>query len=141
MLDSTLNDEGPPERAILIARIHETLRTAKTWRDLRDALPAQEFSTIAQAVTGREELLAVCYEFPFDPESIPGWVDGDYPPWLQQELESVLPREIISAFAKQVHTAVNGTYWHISEIDRPAVVNSLTKLGFTLDFEPEMPFH
>ena len=130
-----------PERAEYIARIHEAFRTAKTWEDLRRELPPEVYSEILIAANGRSELLPVCDEFIFEPECIPGWSDGEYPAWLQQEMQDVLPKQILSTYGKQVSTSVNGTYWNIPEAERENVVGSLTELGFKLEYLPDLAFH
>jgi hypothetical protein len=130
-----------PDRAEYIARIQDAFRTAKTWEDLRRMLPKEDFSDVLMAATGQSELLPVCYEFVFEPESIPGWSDGEYPAWLQQEMQDVLPKQVLSTYAKQVPTSVNGTYWHIPGAERANVVRSLAELGFTLDYLPDLAFH
>ena len=36
-----------------------------------------------------------------EPESIPGWSDGDYPPWLQSEMHRALDLHTLQMFGDQ----------------------------------------
>ena len=46
---------------------------------------------------------------------VPGLRDGDYPPWLQKEMDWVLPSEVIERFGRRLQTAINGVYLHFDE--------------------------
>jgi hypothetical protein len=50
----------------------------------------------------------------------PGYDEGDYPPWLQAEMDWIA-EDIWSEFGTLEDTMLNGSYWHIPESKRKAV--------------------
>src|SRR5262249_9079592 len=96
------------QRAAFISRIHDAVSGSRTWAEFRRATPGAEYSRITE---GREPRPRG--SDPFSSDEVPGYGDGDYPPWLQQEMESVLPAEVLEQFGKGEMTMLNGGYIHI----------------------------
>lgn len=69
---------------------------------------------------------------PFDPEQVPGWSDGDYPPWLQPEMDALLRDIDLTGLAERVDTALNGSYWHVEPGNFERLRRLLELDGFTL---------
>ena len=129
-----------PERAEYIAAIHKAIDTSETWGQFGSQMPPVEF----------EELLASAFDDQgearpedseqFSGEALPGWVDGDYPAWLQKEQGEVLPQIILETFAKRTPTSLNGSYWHIPEESVGDVCKALRALGFSVECRQDLPF-
>ena len=130
-----------PERAHAVALLHVALRDSATWGDFRNSIPNEEFTDIVN-----RSFVANAEPPPndadsFNAEEIAGWTDGDYPPWLQKELDSVLPQEIFQAFAQKQQTVANGTYWFIPEAKVSGICEALAARGFAVDLEQNLRFH
>lgn len=130
-----------PERAEYIAQIHAAIKSSKTWGAFLGNVPADEAHDVLRTICDALGEQRPGDNGPFSGEAVPGWSDGEYPPWLQQELDGVLPRDVLSAFAKRTATAVNGYYWHIPQERLSEVVTALQNLGFTLVHRPCLEFH
>jgi hypothetical protein len=78
---------------------------------------------------------------PFSGESLPGWSDGDYPPWLQQEMSNLLPASVLSQFGERKSTFVNGSFWLIPEQNLPGICTALEALGWEIECAQELRFH
>ena len=100
-----------PERADMVAQTHNAIKTATTWRELKVLMPPDERTEIEQWMAA-DDAEKSQDDDKFVPEAIPGWSDGDYPPWLQQEMDSVLPQQVLARFAEKKITAVNGRAAH-----------------------------
>jgi hypothetical protein len=93
-----------PERAAAVDRIHRAMESA-TSGEFRRKMDPEEYA-------GLHEVMFTAYrdaqdgvprepedDEPFSWESLPGFSDGDYPPWLALELERHLPNVILKALA------------------------------------------
>lgn len=130
-----------PERADHIAAIHLAIRTSKSWGEFRERMPPDELEQLmASTFDHQGETRPLDTDF-FDGEALPGWSEGDYPPWLQQEQGNVLPQDILHKFAQSVPTALNGSYWHIAEEKCDDVCSALRTLGFSVQCRQDQPFH
>lgn len=47
----------------------------------------------------------------FSGEMLPGWSDGDFPPWLQPEMSRLIPEPLLERFGKRESTPLNGSFW------------------------------
>lgn len=130
-----------PDRAEHIARIHRAIKKSKTWGAFRRAMPPGEFERLQRSMMKDDEFEMPSDRDPFGGEQLPGWSDGDYPAWLQQEMDLVLPQAVLGRFGRQVATAINGFYWEISESRMNEVCTALMDLGFELERKQTLPFH
>jgi hypothetical protein len=112
----------------------------KTWGQFRAAIPRNEYS----------EIIAVFDEIGeprhkstdrFEAEHVPGWSDGDYPPWLQQEMSALLPTSILEQFGTQQQTFINGSYWHILPDRVSEMVQCLKEQGYYVREAAALPSH
>ncbi len=87
-------------RARYVARIYEAF-DSKTWGELYDSLPPQEVYDILYNDSGDE---VPGLTEPFDSGDMPAVCDGDYPPWLQQEMSDVVPPEVLDEFGDKSDT-------------------------------------
>lgn len=116
--------------------IYRALQDAKTWGQFREMLPEGEWASIRRMVKRipNERTAFEGYE------DIPAASDGDYPPWLQQQLADVLPAIILDRFAEQKSSAVNGLYWHIDWDKADQVAEALRELGLKVSPADELKF-
>lgn len=116
-------------RAECVARIHRAIETASTWAEFRHLMPARGYSEVMQMIADNSEPRPRSTDA-FDAYAVPGFPDGDYPPWLQQEMERVLPKHILQEFGALESTMLNGAFWHIDRSHLPALKAKLEALGY-----------
>lgn len=129
-----------PERALETDRIRGAIAGSRTWGEFRAAMPEDDYELIAALLFDLDDLDRPDDDEPFVPERVPGYVDGDYPPWLQKEMESVLPWEVVERFGKRLQTAINGIYLHIDEEYRARVVATLMRAGYRVVRREDLEF-
>jgi len=120
---------APPARARYIARTHHAIETATTWAEFRRLAPRREYSAILRHWDDDGEPRPRGTDR-FDSESVPGYCDGDYPAWLQQEMHEHVPAEILRRFATRQSTFLNGSYWHIDQERLAELIVVLEGLGY-----------
>lgn len=77
---------------------------------------------------------------PFSSDSLPGWSDGDYPPWLQPEMDYLLPASVLAQFGKRETTSLNGDFWLIPEDSLPGICAALESFGWKLECAQDLNF-
>jgi len=60
---------------------------------------------------------------------VPGYCDGDYPDWLQEEMPGIMPDEILEKYGSYELTG-NGAYYHIEVEHEEAICRDLRARGF-----------
>ena len=111
-----------------VAHIHEAIGNARTWAEFRSLMPQQDYSEILASFDDAGEQRPGGAD-EFSGEQLPGWSDGDYPTWLQQEMEHVVPMQILEEYGTLESTAINGSYWHLSSERETEIVAALEALG------------
>ena len=76
----------------------------------------------------------------FDPDLVPGFNDGEYPRWMAQEMNSLLPKEILKRFGSEQNTMLNGSYWHLDPDQTPEILAALYRRGFALRERKDLMF-
>jgi hypothetical protein len=130
-----------PERAQFVSRIHEAISNSSTWGELRRAMPRQEYSRLIRECFDEEGEPRPRGSDEFDGEQIPGYCDGDYPDWLQQEINGVLPEEVLREFAAVEDTMLNGPYIHIDPEHLPVIKARLEQLGYIVEDGTHLSFY
>lgn len=110
---------APPERAILVDQIHRAIGESTTWGEFRKRLPAGEYKKLyGERFSADPEILAEADDArepaddePFSSECVPGFSDGDYPPWLAAEQDRCLPSSVLKEFATRESSFVSGSFW------------------------------
>lgn len=120
-------------RAKFIAQIHEALSSART-------MPSQEYRDIRREFDDQGEPRPRLDEA-FSAESVNGFSDGDYPPWLQAEMGWTIPHDILERFGTRQSTFLNGDYWHIPEDQMEPMANALRERGFEVVSADGLFFH
>ena len=132
-----------PERlAREVAAIHQAIRTSRSWGEFRAAPDdPQEFVRILVAAFDDQGEGRPSDADRFEGEMIPGFTEGDYPPWLQGRMDEYLPHAVLNNFATREVTAVNGSFYFIPEDKADEMCAALRPFGFEVVFTPDLPFH
>ena len=130
-----------PNEALYIDELHKALGS-QTWGEFRKRMPEDQYAEIIERLY---EYLGEPTEVPsdedrFDPCLVPGFAEGDYPPWLQQGMEDNLPQEIIVRYGTWKSTVLNGNYLAIPPESEDEVVDSLKMLGFKVERRGDLRF-
>ncbi len=72
---------------------------------------------------------------------IPDYCFGDYPDWLQQEIDTVLPDEILGEFAEVENTILNGPYYHIDPKHLLTIKGRLEQPGYIVEDGTDLSFY
>ena len=78
---------------------------------------------------------------PFDSEAVPGYYDGDYPDWLQAEMDSCVPEDILEKYADYVGTMLNGAYYDIEMTHEEDICGDLRARGFNVIKREDLYFY
>ena len=130
-----------PDRATLIAKIHSAINSSKTWGQFRSAMPRDEYSKIVRTHFDDNGEPRPKSTDPFSSDFVPGWSDGDYPPWLQQEVGRILPRDVLLRFGEHCTSVLNGGFWLIPEERLRDICDALRARGWELDCAQHLECH
>jgi hypothetical protein len=61
---------------------------------------------------------------------ISAYKSGEYPDWLQKDMDRCLPRPILERFARKKRTSQGGHYYFIHPRDLAAIKAALEALGY-----------
>lgn len=117
-------------RARYIAQAYRAL-AADTWGEVRRLLPKPELKRLLRFYEGNGEPLPGNAEA-FSSDCVPGFSDGDYPPWLQQEMGKALPAPILQEFAVMQFSTLNGVFWEIEPGRLPELSARPEQLGYVV---------
>jgi len=129
-----------PERAEFVDRLHCAIEDSQTWGEFCRRLPpteyenlfAEQFSTDAKCIAEDPECAHPADDAPFSSDSVPGYSDGDYPPWLATEQERHLPADVLQSFGTRQSSGLNGRFWSIPSEKRDAILETLRARGYEL---------
>lgn len=138
---------APPERALFIDQIHRAIEDSATWGEFRKRMPAGEYQRLYEDIYSSDpEVLAEDEDAreprddePFSHE-VPGYSDGDYPPWLAQQQHRYLPRDVLEEFATEDSSALNGPFWRIDPARTELIVERLRGLGYKVERRDDLKF-
>lgn len=123
------------ERAELVAK----LSSASTWGEFA-RLDPESYERMCEDMEDYEEVPPRADE-PFDISMAPGFDDGDYPPWLQPEMDLCVPRDLLEMYGRRGSTMLNGAFWEISPENMEVLASELRRRGHTARHAPELEFH
>jgi len=130
-----------PRRALVIDRIHRAIAESTTWEEFRKAIPRKAYSYIIKIYDMN------CERHPrgsatFSGEMLPGWTEGDFPPWLQREMGSIGKdvEDVWRQFGRLENTFLNGSFWFIPPEQENAVCAALRAIGWEVEHAPELQF-
>jgi hypothetical protein len=125
---------APVERVAQFDAIHR----ASTWGEFAQADPATYRSMCdSWEEEGEGPPLA---DDSFDISMGPGYEQGDYPPWLQSEMDLYVPMDILHAHARSESSILNGRFWILEPEDMPAVIDKLRARGIEIEPTDERPY-
>jgi hypothetical protein len=127
------------DRARLVARMHAAICSSKTWADFRRAMPRKEYSAIVRYFDDVGERRPKGAD-EFSDEQVPGWSEGDFPPWLQPEMSCLLPQSVLRQFGTLESTVHNGSFWRLPPEAAQAISAELEALGWQVQHAPELQF-
>ena len=139
---------APPERALFIDQVHRAIQESTTWGEFRKRMPAGEyqrlyeeiFSSDPDVLAEAEEAREPADDKPFTSGCVPGFSDGDYPPWLAPEQDAYLPSELLREFATRADTFVNGSFWRLDPKNVALIVERLRVLGYRVERREDLKF-
>ena len=130
-----------PKRAEYIARVHDAITESKTWGEFRKRMPKAEYSKLMKWRFDEDGIRRPRSTDPFSMDAIPQYYDGDYPDWLQQEMDVLLPEEILEKYGTMEQTMLNGDYLHIEKEHEKAICEDLEKLGYKIIKREDLTFY
>ena len=77
---------------------------------------------------------------PFDSAALPGYLDGDYPVWLQQKMLDILPADILDKYSDVSATMFSGNSCFIGKDNLPYIVRDLECRGFIMKDGSDLNF-
>jgi hypothetical protein len=97
--------------SLVFTSLDRAITSSKTWGEFRKKIGPEEYAALYQDRFYTPEpdddpedidvdALEPSDDAPFNSDKVPGFTEGDYPPWLAQEIDEHLPREILERFAK-----------------------------------------
>jgi hypothetical protein len=122
--------------------IRTALEASKTWGEFRHSVGEQEYQAILNKMSLHISgpVIVPNNEDSFNRYRIPGYGDGDYPEWLQTQMEQFLPADIVAKFGEPVATRLNGDYIHIDPSCEKRFVLALRKRGYEVHRRDDLFF-
>lgn len=134
-----------PERAAAVDRIHRAMEST-TWGEFRQKMDREEYARVLQVMFTADTaaLDDVRREpedhEPFSCDSLPGFSDGDYPPWLALELGRHVPAAVLKRFATREFSWVSGSFHRIDVKHRDTILKALADSGLTVEKREDLVF-
>jgi hypothetical protein len=137
-----------PERAEFIDRLHRAIGESKTWGEFRSRLPLGEYQSLyADVYTSDPEVVERDADAreprndeQFSCDYVPGFSDGDYPPWLATEQHRFLPEDVLKAFGTRETSPINGLFWSINAEKLEEVLGALRARGYEVVERQDLKF-
>lgn len=117
-----------------IIAIHE----ARTWGEFAKADPVT-YQEVHKFYELQEEEFPSPSE-PFEISMVPGFDEGDYPPWLQAEMGRYIPSDILRHHGHRDSSVLNGCYWAIKAEALQELIEALHERGFDVEQADALPF-
>jgi hypothetical protein len=128
---------APPDIAERNSRLRNAIEGSMTalvtWRELLASIPEDDaqdlWGRIARAAANNSEE-SPSLDDQASADAVPGFNDGDYPSWLQQNMDSWVPPEIMSTFAEHQSSILNGPFWYIEPGHLERIKRKLRAMGY-----------
>ncbi len=137
---------APPRLARYVSRIHDAINTSRTWAEFRVALPPGEYVALVEYMvehgTSMKGLPAP--NAPFNPEVLPGYLEGEYPMWLQREMSNYLDMlvlDVVERIAIEQATPEGRGYLFIPPAAIDQLEEELYEMGYKLHHAPDLLFY
>lgn len=139
------------DRAVEVNRLHRAIESSETWGDFRRKIGPDEYARLYEGAFDPpdpdedpeeidEDRLEPADDEPFSSDNVPGYSDGDYPPWLATEINRYLPTDILQRFGRRDSSILNGAFYKIEITQREAILKALTDVGFTVEEREDLKF-
>ncbi len=129
-----------PGRAEEVDALHRAISHSRTWGEFGEAMPPGEYERIVEEVFDEEGLERPLPGERFDTSRVPGFCDGDYPPWLQKEMAGVLPAEVVSRLCRWEMTVINGYVLRLESKYLDDVLAELARAGYEVVRREDLEF-
>lgn len=121
-------------------RLWKGLETAKTWGEFKKKIPREYYQWACTAfLDDEEEQEGEQTEPPaslkFDKEEIPGFLDGDWPPILESQMDEWVPKELLDALATKEDNMLRQQWYQIKDIDAVEKWLQERKIAYVRDDE------
>ena len=118
----------PESEALRLAAIHRAIADSATWADFFRLMPSADLTYVLNSM--RE-----CDDDPlpsdkFDVERLPGFCDGDWPTWPDQQMLEWLPASICRQYGRIEDSMLNGQYLVLDVRRTPEIIAALELAGF-----------
>jgi hypothetical protein len=137
-----------------VHQIHCAIESSKTWGEFKSRMPPQDFEeVVTRWLENRSEMgnddeeegvqLGPGYpkaSTPFSSDEVPGYNDGDYPSWLQQDLDQYLPDEVLSELGQYATSCLQGGFWEIPRSSGRRLLEYLRLHGYSPVKRPDLRF-
>ena len=139
---------APPERAELVDCLHHAIEESITWGEFRRRMPKDEykelfadvFSTDPDELEVDEGAREPGDKEAFSCEAVPGYSDGDYPPWVATEMDRYLPDSVIEAYGRKDDSVLNGSFLSVDAVHREKMIEALKSEGFEVIEREDLDF-
>lgn len=116
--------------------IYAALATARTWGDLRAALPPYVFGEAVEQVA-EDEQEAPADDAPFSQDELTALQEGDWPTWPAQHQLEWMPRDI-QDLTELVGNRVSGDWLEFPLEREGEIVAALKRHGYVLRRDPKL---
>lgn len=116
----------------------KAIHDAKTWEEFAEADPAA-FEEVREYLEEEDEEVPPM-DSSFDVSMVPGFDQGDYPPWLQTEIALHVPRDILDRYGRLESSVLNGAFWVVEAGQLDAMIEALRTRGFEVKRVEDLPF-
>lgn len=127
------------ERGELITKIWVAIRDSKTFGAFFKAIQASEAKRLKELM--RSDDGVPNSNEPFDAMKLPGYADGDYPPWLAAEAGHHLPAHLLQNYTLKRDSFLNGPSWIVPSDNLTPLVSELRSLGYEVEERNDLLFH
>lgn len=117
-----------------IVAIHEV----STWAEFAKVDPLA-YADACESYDGAEEPKP-SDDDPFAVSMVPGFDDGDYPPWLQAEMDLYVPDDILRAHARPESSVINGRFWVLEASELDSMLQALRERGYEVERVNDIPY-
>ena len=118
------------KQAKRLAKVHDTIGTAKTWGTFCRKMPAEDLKYVVDHLRESEEPLPRKRDG-FGANMLPGsYFDGDWPGWPEQMMLDFMPEAIVEKYGQTPCSVLNGHYLVLQVSDAEEILKVLEREGF-----------
>src|SRR5215204_1723997 len=103
-----------------VDRIWHALNTAKTWGQFKRLLPTSEHEQFEDCDAHEDDAF----------DGLDYTAEGDYPDWLQAQMEMFIPADLLARFGECLDTPLNGSFWSLPSRFETEIVAGLEGRGY-----------